>query len=66
MAEEGVIECCDLPVKRQREEEEGEDNGVLAASPVSMETDINGDKLPGFMSSVIPGWFSEISSMWPG
>ena len=28
MAEEGFIESCDLPVMRQREEEEGGDNGV--------------------------------------
>ncbi|KAK4263252.1 hypothetical protein QN277_028689 [Acacia crassicarpa] len=63
MAEDSAVESCDLPVKRQREEEE--ENGV-SASPVSMETDINGGKLPNFMSPVIPGWFSEISSMWPG
>lgn len=54
MAEESV----DVPVKRPREEEE---NGV-STSAVGMETEGN----PDYISSVIPGWFSEISPMWPG
>lgn len=55
MAEESVAATLtDLPVKRHREEENG----------VSMETD--GNKAPDSISAVIPGWFSEISPMWPG
>lgn len=61
MAEESVAALTtDLPVKRPREEEEEEANGVVA----SMETD--GTKEPDSISAVIPGWFSEISPMWPG
>lgn len=50
----------DLPVKRPREEEQ--DNGA------AMETENGGGdiKEPTCMSSVIPGWFSEMSPMWPG
>ncbi|KAK8655423.1 hypothetical protein V6N13_107999 [Hibiscus sabdariffa] len=65
MAEEsGVpVSCADLPVKRPREEEEAEkENGV---SSVAMETEGDTNK-PDGISSVIPGWFSEISPMWPG
>ncbi|XP_061371394.1 spermidine synthase 2 [Gastrolobium bilobum] len=56
MATENVV------VKRQRDEEE---NGV-SVSTVSM--DIEGGKDPNCngISSVISGWFSEISPMWPG
>ncbi|KAJ0037382.1 hypothetical protein Pint_23014 [Pistacia integerrima] len=50
MAETGS----DLPVKRPRDDEQ-EINGSI-----SMETESN------YISSVIPGWFSEISPMWPG
>ncbi|KAK4261298.1 hypothetical protein QN277_004317 [Acacia crassicarpa] len=56
MASDGVVGSTDLPVKRQREDGE---NGV-SASTLSMEADGNG------VSAVIPGWFSEISPMWPG
>ncbi|XP_024987362.1 spermidine synthase 1 isoform X1 [Cynara cardunculus var. scolymus] len=42
----------DLPMKKPRE---GEENGAIATA--------NGG---GCISSVIPGWFSEISPMWPG
>ncbi|XP_010551561.1 PREDICTED: spermidine synthase 1 [Tarenaya hassleriana] len=59
----------DLPVKRPREDE---DNGATT-NAVSMDTEItaaadNGvdGKESSSVSSVIPGWFSEISSMWPG
>ncbi|TKY58630.1 Spermidine synthase 2 [Spatholobus suberectus] len=56
MADESVVES---PVKRQRDDEE---NGV------SVSMDMEGGKDPhgNGLSSVIPGWFSEISSMWPG
>ncbi|KAK8615933.1 hypothetical protein V6N13_017503 [Hibiscus sabdariffa] len=61
MAEESgaPVSCADLPVKRPREEEE---NGV---SSVAMEMEGDTNKADG-ISSVIPGWFSEISPMWPG
>ncbi|KAL5552917.1 hypothetical protein UlMin_040318 [Ulmus minor] len=58
MAEECVGGCSDFPVKRPREEEE---NGV---STVSVEAEAT--KEPNSISTVIPGWFSEISPMWPG
>lgn len=47
-------------LKRPREED---DNGAAA----TMETE-NGDqkKEPACFSTVIPGWFSEMSPMWPG
>ncbi|CAN6887470.1 unnamed protein product [Brassica oleracea] len=47
-------------LKRPREEDD-------AAAAASMETE-NGDqtKEPACFSSVIPGWFSEMSPMWPG
>ncbi|BBG94093.1 Spermidine synthase 2, partial [Prunus dulcis] len=61
MAEEIVAGSADFPLKRSREEEE---NGVYAASTVSVETD-TGKEADG-VSAVIPGWFSEISPMWPG
>jgi len=62
MAEEGVVLGTDLPVKRPREEENMiENNG----NGVSMETDETKNKPQG-LSAVIPGWFSEISPMWPG
>lgn len=57
-------------LKRPREEDEI--NGAAAAA-ASMETETsvpaaNGDqtKEPACFSSVIPGWFSEMSPMWPG
>ncbi|XP_010477685.1 PREDICTED: spermidine synthase 1 [Camelina sativa] len=51
-------------LKRPREEEAA-DNGSAAVA--SMETE-NGDqtKEPACFSTVIPGWFSEMSPMWPG
>lgn len=57
MAEESFVG--DLPVKRPREDEE---NGAFAATE-AMETETNSSD---YISSVIPGWFSEISPMWPG
>ncbi|KAK4788133.1 hypothetical protein SAY86_019452 [Trapa natans] len=57
MAEESGVTAADLPVKRPREEEE---NGA------NMEVDAASSKEPSCISSVIPGWFSEISPMWPG
>ncbi|KAG2257392.1 hypothetical protein Bca52824_076686 [Brassica carinata] len=53
-------------LKRPREED---DNATAAAASI-METDnsSNGEqtKEPACFSSVIPGWFSEMSPMWPG
>jgi len=65
MAEQGAVSGTDLPVKRPREEEEnmGENHGN-GASTVSMEKENKRD--PECISSIIPGWFSEISPMWPG
>ncbi|KAJ7953641.1 Spermidine synthase [Quillaja saponaria] len=60
MAEDSVVGSTDLTVKRPKEEEE---NG-LSASTVSTET--AGNKESDYISTVIPGWFSEISPMWPG
>ncbi|KAK1554026.1 hypothetical protein Q3G72_006767 [Acer saccharum] len=65
MAETGAAAAAavvnDLPVKRPRDDDEDiEKNGVSA---VSMETEPNNTNS---ISAVIPGWFSEISPMWPG
>ncbi|KAL2569126.1 hypothetical protein AAZV13_18G109600 [Glycine max] len=57
MADESVVES---PVKRQRDDDE--ENEVS----VSMDVEGGKDPLSNGLSSVIPGWFSEISSMWPG
>ncbi|XP_041012787.1 spermidine synthase 1 [Juglans microcarpa x Juglans regia] len=65
MAEHSVVASTDFPVKRQREVEEDNNNGVSASTVSSMELDGNKDR-PDCISSVIPGWFSEISPMWPG
>lgn len=65
MAAEGQESCIlgtELPLKRAREEEELNNGAGMADS-----VDKNGaDKQQGYISSVIPGWFSEISPMWPG
>ena len=57
--------AADLPVKRPREDGESEDNGVVSVSVEMEDTDSNHNESEN-MSSVIPGWFSEISPMWPG
>lgn len=62
MAEAAAQSVGELPVKRPRAEEE-ENGGV------SVEMEVNNGavtELPECMSSVIPGWFSEMSPMWPG
>ncbi|XP_021742290.1 spermidine synthase 1-like [Chenopodium quinoa] len=67
MAGEGIVisSGTDLPVKRPREEEENMSEKIVnGASSVSMEAE--DDKKPNSISSIIPGWFSEISPMWPG
>lgn len=53
----------ELPVKRPRVDEEEVNGGASAEMEVN-----NGavEELPESMSSVIPGWFSEMSPMWPG
>lgn len=64
MAAAAPTSVTDLPVKRPRDEEdEIVKNGVSADGSVSMETDSNNNNS---ISAVIPGWFSEISPMWPG
>lgn len=57
---EAVVVGTDLPVKRPRE---GEENGGAVYS-VDMAEDKDSSQYN--ISSVIPGWFSEISPMWPG
>ncbi|GFZ00085.1 spermidine synthase [Actinidia rufa] len=64
MAEESGT-AADLLVKRPREDGESEDNGVVSVSVEMEDSDSNHNELEN-MSSVIPGWFSEISPMWPG
>ncbi|CAI8587616.1 unnamed protein product [Vicia faba] len=54
-APETTLPSTDSPLKRPREDEV---NGV--SDTLSKEPQPNG------LSSVIPGWFSEISPMWPG
>ncbi|XP_073032151.1 spermidine synthase 1 [Primulina eburnea] len=62
---EGVQSATDLPLKRPREVE---NQGPNSCS--TMEVNHSGDgaaeNLPECISAVIPGWFSEISPMWPG
>ncbi|XP_074297618.1 spermidine synthase 1-like isoform X2 [Silene latifolia] len=54
----------ELPVKRPSEEEMAENkNGVNGG--VSMDTEQQPQQ-PNGPSAIIPGWFSEISPMWPG
>jgi len=61
-AENNVVQFSDLPVKRPREEgQDGGENGVSA----TLSTLPNHSQHPG-ISAVMPGWFSEISPMWPG
>lgn len=65
MAEEGVAVSNDVPVKRPREDGEN----VPSPTTVVMETEGNAENNNSnndHISSVIPGWFSEISPMWPG
>ncbi|PSS28637.1 Spermidine synthase [Actinidia chinensis var. chinensis] len=64
MAEESGVasSCTDFQAKRLREDENG-----VSVSSVSVEMeDINNNNESEYISSVIPGWFSEISPMWPG
>lgn len=51
-----------LPVKRPREEEQQQQEEMEAANHNN-----NGctNESP-YISSVLPGWFSEISPLWPG
>ncbi|MED6225180.1 Spermidine synthase 1 [Stylosanthes scabra] len=56
-AEESIVDATDFPVKRPRENDE---NGLSASTLTADAPAANG------ISSVIPGWFSEISPMWPG
>ncbi|KAM5566743.1 spermidine synthase [Rosa sericea] len=60
MAEDGVVGSADFPAKRPREEEEN----CVSSAAAAMETETAKD--PDCVSGVIPGWFSEISPMWPG
>nr|WAU46216.1 spermidine N-methyltransferase [Erythroxylum coca] len=59
MAEQGIVSG-DLSVKRARDDG---DNGVSATTE-AMETENSISSQ--YISTVIPGWFSEISPLWPG
>lgn len=59
MAEEANL--TELPGKRPREEAAEENGGIS----VTME-ESNGVAAAECISTIIPGWFSEISPMWPG
>lgn len=70
MAEESGA-ATDFPVKRQREDEELNHHHNHNHNGVEMEgindnNSISTNKESESISSVIPGWFSEISPMWPG
>lgn len=54
-APETTLHSTDSPLKRPREDEV---NGVSDT--------LSKESLPNGLSTVIPGWFSEISPMWPG
>ena len=60
MAEESIVISVpkDMPVKRPRD---GEEEIVVLQEVKTNEKDAEYS-----ISSVIPGWFSEISPMWPG
>lgn len=60
MADVTVVVSTDLPVKRPREEEENCVSALTESMDVEANQELNG------ISTVIPGWFSEISPMWPG
>lgn len=57
-----VKEASATDLKRPREEDD------IGSAAAAMEAAENGDQIkePACFSSVIPGWFSEMSPMWPG
>ncbi|KAK9751018.1 hypothetical protein RND81_02G236500 [Saponaria officinalis] len=77
MAEECIISSTEFPIKRPREEkeEEIEENNLEKMAEnnnnnngnclVSEEIDYKDNQING-VSVIVPGWFSEISPMWPG
>ncbi|XP_055810277.1 spermidine synthase 1 [Solanum dulcamara] len=67
MADEcAFVKGTELPVKRPREEEEEEaDMEAANNSNNGCSTNDKEDSSP-YISSVLPGWFSEISPLWPG
>lgn len=70
MAEESGA-ATDFPVKRQREDEELNNHHNHNHNGVEMEgindnNSISTNKESEYISTIIPGWFSEISPMWPG
>ncbi|KAI8527136.1 hypothetical protein RHMOL_Rhmol12G0052300 [Rhododendron molle] len=68
MAEESGA-ATDFPVKRQREDEELNNNhnhNGVEMEGIKDNNSISTNKESEYISSVIPGWFSEISPMWPG
>lgn len=67
--ESGVVSspalASDLSIKRPREDEQLVDNSASASASVVVDMEEE-PKKPDCFSSLIPGWFSEISPMWPG
>lgn len=65
MADEcAIVKGTELPVKRPREEEE-EEAEMEAANNNGCSANDKQESSP-YISSVLPGWFSEISPLWPG
>ncbi|KAK9277260.1 hypothetical protein L1049_006799 [Liquidambar formosana] len=58
--------CGCAAVKRPREDEVASENNQNGVSASSVPMEVEQGKELDCISSVIPGWFSEISPMWPG
>ncbi|KAJ8630414.1 hypothetical protein MRB53_023737 [Persea americana] len=73
MADEEIAvkrqKACDGDVVEDGKGSESNGNGLPSSSstdPVEMAEDGKEESKPDGISAVIPGWFSEISPMWPG
>ncbi|CAN1320984.1 Spermidine synthase 2 [Linum perenne] len=56
----------DLPAKRPRDQDQNGTSAAAAGEAMETETAVVADNGTSNLSAVIPGWFSEISPMWPG
>ncbi|KAJ8547796.1 hypothetical protein K7X08_021032 [Anisodus acutangulus] len=66
MADEcAFVKGTELPLKRPREEKEEEKSVEMEVTNNSNGC-TNNEKESPYISSVLPGWFSEISPLWPG
>ncbi|KAK4358229.1 hypothetical protein RND71_023839 [Anisodus tanguticus] len=66
MADEcAFVKGTELPLKRPREEKEEEKSVEMEVANNSNGC-TNNEKESPYISSVLPGWFSEISPLWPG